>query len=166
MKRAICLLIACLMTFAFGSCGTDNDPTTENNGESITSAAQNTNTETGIDVDLTTLSSTMVYAELSNMLMAPDDYIGKTVKMRGQFDFYQVVDQNGQPIPNQIYFACIIQDATACCAQGLEFVLAGEHSFPDDYPEQGAEITVIGIFDVYEEDGYQYPQLTHAELEQ
>ncbi len=39
----------------------------------------------GIDVDLTTLSGTMVYSEVFNMIANPEDYVGKTIKMQGQF---------------------------------------------------------------------------------
>ncbi|MBC5999125.1 hypothetical protein H8876_03815 [Clostridiales Family XIII bacterium BX16] len=66
----------------------------------------------------------------------------------------------------ETYYACIIQDALACCTQGLEFVLAGEHTYPDDYPKEGEEITVTGIFDTYEEDGFKYCQLINASMEQ
>ena len=45
----------------------------------------------------------------------------------------------------------IIQDATACCAQGMEFVLTDEYSYPDDYPDEGSEITVMAVFDTYQE---------------
>lgn len=111
---------------------------------------------TSIDVDLTILSSTMVYSEVYNMMVTPDDYIGKVVKMAGPFAVYQNPD-NGN-----LYYACIIQDATACCTQGLEFVLAGEYNFPEDYPEIGTDITVTGVFETYEEDGYQYCTLKDA----
>lgn len=43
----------------------------------------------GIDVDLTALSSTMVYSEVYNIITNPEDYIGKTVKMHGQFTFHE-----------------------------------------------------------------------------
>ena len=118
----------------------------------------------GIDVDLTKLSSTMVYSEVYNMMYTPDDYVGKTIKMEGQFAIYQATDENGALIPDQIYFACVIADATACCSQGLEFVLADEHTYPNDYPELGSEITVTGTFELYEEDGYQYCRLVDAEM--
>ena len=63
-----------------------------------------------------------------------------------------------------IYHACIIPDATACCAQGIEFVWAGEHYWPDDYPGDGADITVTGRLEIYEENGYSYLHLVDAEL--
>lgn len=119
----------------------------------------------GIDIDLTALSSTMVYSEVYNMMVTPENYIGKTVKMRGQLEIAQLLDADGNPDPQRIYFSCIIADATACCAQGIEFVLAGEHKYPEDYPQPGAEITVSGTFRTYEEDGYIYGQLYDAEMQ-
>lgn len=119
----------------------------------------------GEDVDLTRLSSTMVYAEVYNMMMAPENYVGRTVKMKGQFALYQSTDENGNILPDQIYFACIIADATACCSQGIEFILEGNHVYPDDYPELGTEITVEGTFQTYEENGYMYAHLTDAKME-
>lgn len=72
-----------------------------------------------LDVDLTTLSSTMVYSEIYSMMYEPDRYVGKRIKMNGQFAAY------GNPNTGAVYTVCIIMDATACCSQGLEFVLAG-----------------------------------------
>ena len=58
-----------------------------------------------VDVDLTALSSTMVYSEVLNIMTAPETYIGKTLKMNGIFSYYY--DEN----TNKYYFGCIIQDA-------------------------------------------------------
>ena len=93
------------------------------------------------------------------MMYTPNDYIGKTVKMKGQFAYYEDPETKSQ------YFACIIADATACCSQGLEFILTGENTYPNDYPEVGLEITVTGIFEVYTENGFQYCRLKDAAME-
>lgn len=111
-----------------------------------------------LDVDLTTLSSTMVYSEVYNMMYEPDRYVGKRIKMDGQFAVYE------DPNTGAVYTACIIMDATACCSQGLEFVLAGEKTYPDDYPELGSEITVTGTFQLYDENGTTYCHLVDAEM--
>lgn len=110
------------------------------------------------DVDLTLLSSTMVYSEVYNMMTESDDYIGKSVKMQGAFSVYQ------NEVTGQLYFACIVSDATACCAQGIEFELEGDYSYPEDYPEIGKNIEVSGIFETYEEDGYYYCRLKDAKM--
>ena len=106
------------------------------------------------DVDLTTLSSTMVYSEIYNMMYEPDRYVGKRIKMNGQFAAY------GNPNTGAVYTACLIMDATACCS----LVLAGEHSYPAGYPELGTEITVVGTFQTYEENGYTDCHLVDAEI--
>ena len=115
------------------------------------------NTE-GVDVDLTILSSTLVYSEVYNMMTLPEEYVGKTVRMEGMFSYYHD-DTTGKD-----YFACIIQDATACCAQGIEFELEGDHKYPDDYPEDGGYVKVEGVFTTYKEGEYEYCTLKNAHM--
>lgn len=111
-------------------------------------------------VDLTTLSSTLVYSEVYNMVTAPESYVGKKVMMRGNFAVYE------NPKLDKKYYACVIADATACCQQGIEFVLSDDDklTYPDDYPGEGDEIVVIGDFNTYTEDGNEYCHLENAVL--
>ncbi len=115
-------------------------------------------TPDAVDVDLTALSSTMVYSEVYNMMSAPESYIGKTVKMSGNFAFYH------DEASGKYYFACVIKDATACCSQGIEFILPESYSYPEDYPSPGDDITVIGTFDTYQEGEETYCTLRNATL--
>ncbi len=62
------------------------------------------------------------------------------------------------------YYACIIMDATACCAKGIEFILTDDYKYPEDYPSEGDDITVEGIFDTYEELDGMYCTLKDAAL--
>ncbi len=112
------------------------------------------------DVDLTKLSSTMVYSEVYNMMVRPDDYTGKYINMAGKFDVYEDSESG------QRYYACIIKDALGCCAQGMEFLPSDEESlvYPDNYPEVGSEIAVEGTFEVYEENGFMYCRLKDAKM--
>ena len=135
---------------------TDNDVEKLSDSNSEGDADDGIGESNGIDIDLTALSSTMIYSEVSNMMFEPDDYVGKTVKMEGNFSVYH------DEASDKYYFACIIQDATACCAQGLEFVLKDSYKFPDDYPEVGEEVCVSGVFDTYYESGYYYCTLRNA----
>lgn len=109
-----------------------------------------------VDIDLSTMSSTFVYAEVYNMLTDPDSYMGKTVRMQGVFTMAEGVDRN--------YYACIIADASACCSQGIEFVTTAALKYPEEYPPIGSEIIVDGVFDTYLEDGYLYCQLSNAQM--
>ena len=191
MKRIFCLLLAaCMMASlcAYGK-GSENDAETDipSSNEEISAPAeiiptpdeqetpneqqaqeepeQTQTSADGVDVDLTVLSSTMVYSEVYNMLyFYPEDYYGKTVKMTGQFNVYQWVDESGVVADMPVAYACIISDATACCAEGVEFVLKDDLAYPDDYPELGAEITVIGEFQSYEENGMTWYHLVNARL--
>jgi hypothetical protein len=114
--------------------------------------------EEGVDVDLTALSSTMVFAEVYNIMVNPDDYVGRTIKMSGPYyAFYY--DGNGQ-----YYHYVIVEDATACCRQGLEFVWNGDHSYPDDYPADNARIAVVGVFDSYDDLGNTYYHLVADDI--
>lgn len=126
--------------------------------ENASEAEETAYTEEDIDVDLTTLSSIMVYSEVYNMMIYPSDYIGKTVKMEGAFASYY------DETTNQRYYACIIKDATACCSQGLEFEPTDGYTYPDDYPADGENVCVIGVFDTYREGDYYYCTLRKAKI--
>lgn len=112
------------------------------------------------DVDLTQLSATMIYSEVYNMMTTPKEYIGKKVRMEGLFGY--AYDES----KDKYFFACVIQDATACCAQGIEFELQGDYTYPEDYPKEGETICVEGIFDTYEDGGNTYCTLRRAEFVQ
>ena len=180
MKRIFCLLLAACMMLSLCACGKDvgndtlsSDEEASASEESIpTPKEQETSEESeqpqasfnGVDVDLTVLSSTMVYSEVYNMLYNdPAHYLGKTVKARGTFSIYQLVT-DGVLQPDPVAYACIISDAAACCAEGMEFVLKDDLAYPDDYPELGAKITVIGEFQSYEENGVTWYHLVNARL--
>lgn len=190
MKRIFCLLLAACMAVSLCACGkgsekdAGNDTSSSNEKSSASAESiptpkeqetpdeqqtpeepeQTQTSADGVDVDLTVLSSTMVYSEVYNMLYNdPAHYFGKTVKAKGTFSLYQLVT-DGVLQPDPVAYACIIADATACCAEGMEFVLEGDYTYPDDYPELGAEITVIGEFQSYEENGMTWYHLVNARL--
>lgn len=129
-------------------------PTPEVAVESLSAKAANT--AEGIDVDMTQLSSTMIYAEVYSMMTNSKEYLGKKIRMRGDYSYFY--DKHS----GNYYFACLIRDATACCAQGIEFVLSDAYKFPDDYPASGDEITVTGTFESYLENNITYYHLVDA----
>lgn len=113
--------------------------------------------EKPVDLDLSVLSGTVVYSQVYDMIMSPELYMGKLVRMKGLFSYFQ------DPETLKEYFAVIIADATACCAQGIEFVWNG-HQYPKDFPPLDTELTVTGVFGTYEENGFTYLQLTDADV--
>ncbi len=124
LKKPICALAAGLLLLA-GCSG--------KNAASLASAD-------GFDLDLTRLSSTMVYAEVFNMRYEPEEYYGKYLRIEGLFSAYP------NPETGEYYYNCIIPDATACCSQGLQFFPDESLVYPDDFPENGATVTVCGTF--------------------
>ena len=148
MKKTICIIFSLLLVFLLCSCGAEKtQPAPAETPAQAAAPAPNA------DLDLTALSSTMVYSEVYNIMSAPDDYIGKTIKMNGSFE----TDEN------EIYYFCLIKDATACCQQGIEFILDGAQ-YPDDYPALGSDITVLGTFERYYEGDQPYYHLMNAHL--
>lgn len=104
--------------------------------------------ESTVDYDLTQMDSDMVYATVYQMMAVPEQYEGKTFRIEG--NFYEIYFEPTA----KYYFYCVIQDATACCAQGMEFVWGdGSHVYPDEYPEEDAEVIVEGTFETYTEEG-------------
>ena len=180
MKKIICLFMIAALFFSLAACSGNSGNTSDaaasssksDSADSVidsaldqaqapspTAAAADTAAKSadGIDVDLTGMSSTMVYSEVLNMQKKPDDYLGKVVRMKGPF--------NVTEIDGNRYFACIIKDATACCSSGIEFEWAGDHSYPEDYPEKNQEITVTGTFTTYMEGNSRYLQLKDADVQ-
>lgn len=146
MKKLFSAVLIGVMLLTLASCGGGNDEQ-----QPIAPAE-------GIDVDLTVLNSNLAYSELYNMIVNSDNYIGKTVKMKGLFSYYK------DPETEQEYFGCVVADAAACCSIGLEFVLEGLYSYPKDYPSPKSEITVTGTFETYDENGKEYCRLAKAEM--
>ena len=112
-----------------------------------------------IDIDLTRMSSTMVYSMVYKMVTTPKDFEGKRIKMKGVFSSYYDDESKRR------FFGCVIKDALACCSQGLAFELAKPRKFPSEYPDEGTPITIIGTFEFEkEEDGIGFPIIKNAKL--
>ncbi len=100
-----------------------------------------------VDFDLSTMKPNMVYAQVFDMLVSPETYENKIIRMKGNFEIYEASEIMGRS------YAVIIYDALACCQQGIEF----RYDFGNNLPEKGSEITVTGKFILSElESGISY----------
>lgn len=107
--------------------------------------------DSSVDIDLTALNKNMVYATVNNMVLNPDEYLGKTIKAKGPYKplFYDVT--------GNYYHYILIEDALACCQSGLEFIWdEGNHVYPDEYPAEGEMLEIVGHLDCYQEEDYTY----------
>lgn len=109
-------------------------------------------------VDLTLLSSTMVYAEMFCILSEPEDYVGKTMIVSGMFAMYD------DTVNNIRHYGCLVLDEAGCCVQGIDFILPDGAVYPDDYPEQGADITITGTFEIFGDESYNYARIADSTI--
>ena len=175
MKKAFFIML-CAAALALTGCGQETPDTTANTLTTVapTQTVQAIQTESptaapvfseeteapsaessAAEIDLTSMSSTMVYSYVFNMVTAPGDFIGQRFKIRGTYD-EQYWDQT-----NLTYHYIVIADATACCAQGLEFVLTDGSAA---YPQMGEEFEISGTFGTYLENGNLYIQITADQI--
>ena len=112
-----------------------------------------------VDIDLSRMSSTMVFTMVYKMVTEPEKFVGKIIKMKGTFSSYKD-EETGRR-----FFGCVIKDALACCSQGLAFETAKPRKYPSEYPSEGTTITIVGIFEYEkEEDGIGFPIIKNAKL--
>lgn len=120
---------------------TSADAATEN----VTASAG----DSSVDLDLTVMNSTMIYSVIYDIMVNPDNYYGKSLLVDGYFDTMENPDLGVR------YYFIVVPDATACCVQGLEFILDGKN-FPDDFPAASTDIRIRGVMDSYMEEGQKY----------
>jgi len=92
----------------------------------------------GAQIDLTGLNAAALYAKVGMMNASPEEYDGSTVRLAGLFGSEET--KNGRR------FLCSVPDAAGCCLESFEFRRAGDAVYPDDYPAEGAVVTVVGVF--------------------
>ncbi len=122
---------------------------------------------TSVDIDLTKLNADMTYAQIYDMSMNPDAYMGKVIKMSGIYSRYQMMSTA------PVYKTCIVQDALACCAQGIEFKEVDGSILPPSVEETNSPelstITIVGTFNWYTEEHegmtYRYMELLDTEVQ-
>ena len=104
--------------------------------------------DSDVDYNLTTMDSDMIYATVFQITNHPEDYVGKTFQIEGIFSssYADTLDR--------YFYYCIIKDALACCAQGLNLSFQTVKSSPLDYPAEGTEIIVRGTLEAYTEPGF------------
>ncbi|MGJ4849635.1 hypothetical protein ACH6CV_05230 [Bacillota bacterium Meth-B3] len=112
--------------------------------------------EPSIDIDLTKMGKTSAYAYLVNILGAPDDYVGRRIRLKG------IADESYLDETDTTYHYIVVTDASSCCAQGVEYVLSSQDA---SHPAPGAWFEISGIFERYEEDGTPYFHVVADEID-
>lgn len=111
-----------------------------------------------VDHDLSNMNANMIFAEIFNLVLMPEEFIGRTFRMKGNFAVY-VNETSGNK-----YFSIIIPDATQCCQQGIDIICLGDMKYPEDFPKIGSEIMVTGQFNsITTDEGLSFNYLVMSE---
>lgn len=109
------------------------EETKEENTESSTDGKE-------FDYDLTEMNADMIYATIYMVVSDPESYNGKKFRIYG--NCYNFPTTDGKSMSHY----CLIKDAMACCAQGLEFILKDP---PEKFPADDTPIIVEGELESY-----------------
>lgn len=151
IKKIISLIVSAAVLLGLSACSSDSKPKEAVAQQPVTSAV---NVDTSkVDYDIASLNTTMAYSQVMNMQTNPDEFIGKVVRMKGNFAHLYVEETN------TTYYTLMIADATACCNAQLEFVLGNDYVYPNDFPSENQEATVTGVFETYYEGETRYAHL-------
>lgn len=111
--------------------------------------------KTDVELDLSKMNADLAYAFIFQIVVEPEKYEGKTIRMTGTFETFY----DDAPYGRHDY--CIITDVLACCVQGLEFESAKVSGI-----EPGQKITVSGTLklrDAVSPDGMEYKTMRIAD---
>lgn len=162
-------MLSCLFLVGCGSAGkADNEKTvaeskianeSNTNEDSTEAESESVKKDGEVDYDLTVMGADMVYATVYQMIIDPKSYIGKSFKIRGNYYSSYSKDKD------VYYHFCMIKDAAACCAQGLELLWADEKmNRHENCPEEDTLVTVEGVFETYEEGPNTYGRIKDAKI--
>ncbi len=151
MKKLSCILMGGILLIALSGCdaisaqpGAELPPAAPTREDYL--QADEPPSADGIDFDFTTMSDTIVTAQVLDMMWNPDAYVGKVFKMYGEY-YSKYFEQ----IETQQHYI-IINDATGCCPQGIEIVAEGAAT----YPAQNEIIEIVGTFERAEIGGLEF----------
>ena len=127
------LLVLMLLPMLVSGCGSSNGDSAGGND---------------IDVNLSALGTTMLFAEIINIMNNPDSYLGQVIKVHG--GYFSFHDEGS----NQYIHFVLILDEAGCCEQGFQFRVGEDFGAPENLFETGEEIEVIGVFSRCEGDDW------------
>lgn len=97
----------------------------------------------------------MFIAEINEIYLNKEEYIGKTIKLEGMFD-----EQHSQESDKTYYH--IYRRGPGCC--GNDGVAGFEVIWDKEYPKINDWVEAIGTLEEYEDEGYHYVRLRLKEL--
>lgn len=152
-KIWLMLLLAALLVLLLSGCGSGGADKTPEPAQTAASAEPAV-----IEVDIARLNDTMAYAQMYTIVNNPQEYVGKTAKLKGSYVPIQDPTREGL-----YYHFLVVSDITACCEIGVEFFLDG-YRYPEDYPQEYAKVELEGVFEMCTVSGQEYICLKAAKM--
>ncbi|MDR2073160.1 MAG: metal ABC transporter permease [Spirochaetaceae bacterium] len=117
--------------------------------------------ETGVQSGIIEIKEKMFIAQINDVYLNPEDYLGKTIKLEGLFKIDSYADMSR-------IFCFVLRDGPGCC--GNDGSVGFEVSWPEasgtnstaplradhEYPPQDQWVEAVGTLAFYEEEGYPY----------
>lgn len=105
---------------------------------------------TKTNAGLVEIKEKMFIAQVNDVYLNPDDYVGKTIRLQGLF----MTQDNGSSMPPYHF---VIRYGPGCCGNdgnaGFEVLWENKGV---TYPQDEEWVEAVGTFGAYEEDGYPY----------
>jgi len=169
MKKMLALILICILSLT--GCGNSAD----NNGGSTSVAvaddinqaeAKSVPTETDVNKETTSpvnngtgdvveITENLFIAQTNDIYINTEDYLGKTIKYEGIFDFYYWEESD-----STYYY--VIRYGPGCC--GYDGTAGFEVLWDGEYPEQNDWVEAVGVLETYDENGSQYLRLRLTSL--
>ena len=105
---------------------------------------------TPVDFNLTKYSTTMAHSTVVDMYENSDNYVGKTIKIKGLYDPFFV-----EELGRELHYI-EVEGYDGCCPQYLEFKWDNENDFSADINnlKEKDRMVMIGVFGLYDEGDY------------
>jgi zinc transport system permease protein len=123
-------------------------------GEAPVQARADRDTETTLEI-----REKMFIAQINDVYLNPEDYLGRTIKLEGLFKSEQYGEQS---------YCFVIRYGPGCCGNdgnaGFEVAWDNPASSEGVYPDPDEWVEACGVLQTYEEDGYPYLYLALSSL--
>ncbi|QIB68808.1 hypothetical protein Ami103574_05500 [Aminipila butyrica] len=158
MKKFTSLLMVCALVAltgcqggTAGTSGSQNDT-----GAASDTVAVKTKASAGDTVEI---KEKMFLAQLNDIYLNQEDYLGKTIKYEGMFTQYTWEEKG-------VTYYMVYRQSPGCCGAdgqaGFEVVWPeGASAF---YPQENDWVEAVGVLETVEEDGYTYLRLSLSSL--
>lgn len=160
MRKLLPLLFSVMLVAAFiTGCSSQNstkalkndDPPKTNNSSTSAIASD-------LSLDLTNFSPVEAFDVATNINKNPKEYLGTKIKVNGHYECANNNNTDG------FVHGIVLDKEDLCCSPYFEFIWKGEHSYPEDYPEEYEDIQIEGILKSYKEGEQTYYYLDINEI--